>query len=132
MNELKPEDVIKALECCLDFECTECPMNYEDCEEREFEYLVRQSLPMLKALIREKDAEIERLYKGIEELAEESDARDIDDTYARQKIRDEAITEFAERVMGRFNIYDKAMYPQTVVHDVVARIAKEMKEENES
>jgi exonuclease VII large subunit len=61
MNEMKPEDVMRALECCLDFECTECPMNYEDCEEREFEYLVRQSLPMLKALIREKDAEIKEL-----------------------------------------------------------------------
>ena len=62
MNELKPEDVMRALECCKKGtleECEKCPrqaipsVTYEECMED----LISSAL----ALLREKDAEIERL-----------------------------------------------------------------------
>jgi hypothetical protein len=59
MNELKPEDVMRALECCREdlHMCSVCPLN----EHNDFcqEDLHRSAL----ALLREKDAEIERLKK---------------------------------------------------------------------
>jgi hypothetical protein len=142
MNELKPEDVMKALECCLDFECTECPMNYEDCEEREFEYLVRQSLPMLKALLREKDAEIERLRDLLKETAEYNEAWVKDNGDLRKALktaRADAITEFAERLkqctecMGECTVDNPLAETYSVVREeYIDQITKEMKEENES
>jgi hypothetical protein len=56
------EQIIKALECCIYMECSKCPLNYDDCEERDFESLVKRAIPIFK---RQK-AEIERLR---EELA---------------------------------------------------------------
>lgn len=65
MNEMKPEDVMKALECCADFnpKCMECPMDFggEGCITLDQHAL---------ALLREKDAVIERLRKTSEDGAE--------------------------------------------------------------
>jgi hypothetical protein len=123
MNELKPEDVMRALEAWIyDFKGTATQF-----------CALCDAITLLKkyqAENAEKDAEIERLYKGIEELADESDARDIDDTYARPKIRDEAITEFALRLKScEFyevaDQYDGMQYVDFC--DWVDQIAKEMK-----
>ena len=60
MNELKPEEVMKALECCasLKYLCEQCPIDQkkkDDCICGQF--LAKNAL----TLLREKDAEIERL-----------------------------------------------------------------------
>lgn len=58
MAEMKPEDVIKALECCvIDLRCHECPyFKKEHCVTK----LHQETL----ALICEKDAEIQELVDG--------------------------------------------------------------------
>lgn len=56
-NELKPEDVMRALECCERHgKCKECPLKDKGIHGCMF-YLMHHAI----ALLREKDAEIERL-----------------------------------------------------------------------
>lgn len=58
MNEMKPEDVMKALEICEENkkDCYHCPQ-WVKCVKGEIPFFFHQLLPLL----REKDAEIERL-----------------------------------------------------------------------
>lgn len=141
MDELKPEDVMRTLAW------------YEVVGKNIGSVTVPyDELQAIANLLRENNAEIEKLTVNMnaygltaKNLAEENERlTNICQSYALQygtardkeyflnKARAEAITEFAEKVVGRFNTCDKAMYPQTAIHDVVTRIAKEMKAENES
>lgn len=56
MNELKPKDVVKALECCAVKDCIHCPNRTTRCKDALREYAL--------ALLREKDAEIKGLVDG--------------------------------------------------------------------
>ena len=97
MNNFFTEDVMRALECCADTLLTcpakNCPLINEcNCQE----ILAEKAL----ALLREKDAEIERLRaendiytRGIEEISV---------NYHKQG-RAEAITEFADRIIRFYN-----------------------------
>lgn len=133
MNEMKPEDV------------------YFHLEQYPESRLKRNAL----ALLREKDAVIERLIKERDEVRRDvavaerkhyESEKEVEglkyflDCYALQygttrdkeyflnKAREEAITEFAERLTGRFNVGGKAMYSETTVHNVIERVAEDMKE----
>lgn len=79
MNELKSEDVIKALECCLTLEfnvaCKCCPLSYKgerrmDC----LETLMKSAL----ALLREKDARLADLAQQCANIIMECDKRDAE------------------------------------------------------
>ena len=59
---LTDKDIIKALECCIEMQCTKCPMNYDDCEERDFDSLVKRAIQVFNR----QQAENERL-KGYNE-----------------------------------------------------------------
>jgi exonuclease VII large subunit len=134
MNEMKPEDVMRALECCAEEHCGEwCPFYYETpCEA----YLAKAAL----ALLREKDAEIERLkeqQKRIDEGFDEvirASAQEVEgwkrhfESYyetTKETIRAEAITEFAERIVKAIH----PEYPLSVCQ--VYQIAKELKGAND-
>ena len=58
--ELNREQIVKALECCIDCECDACGYSFGDCQLN----LMREAL----ALIRELTEENERLRKNVEEL----------------------------------------------------------------
>ena len=128
MNKMKPEDVIRALECCASGNCIvdNCPLfSWDDGKEiyrctsdltKEALALLRETIDHVKQLrqytqkqsdeitslqmgwsedqervrkiLDEKDAEIERLYKSLNETAKEQ--------YING--RADAITEFAERL----------------------------------
>lgn len=131
MNELKPEDVMKALECCSNPDvdaCSRCPIypfslnwTQEECMETAIRYAL--------ALLREKDAEIERLHASCTELT-----RKCANLHAA---RAEAITEFAERLKASLN--DVARWQMHGVEgerfiigkSLIDRIAKEMKGEGD-
>ena len=61
-NKLTDREIVKALECCGEMECSKCPMNYDDCEERDFDNLVKRAIPIFNRL----QAENERLRKELE------------------------------------------------------------------
>ena len=80
MNELKPEDVMKALEICAKpsaiskiARCKRCPYWERDCS--------KEFIPDVFALLREKDAEVEMLKEVIDTSSEVVD-------YAVYKIRE--------------------------------------------
>ena len=111
MNEMKPEDVMRALECHKNgFDCYQCPMQPCRCED----VLIENAL----ALLREKDAEIERLIT----LNSQLEAKVFEERNARA----EAIDEFAERLAE----HATNGYPRKVRLDVIDQIEKEMKGEN--
>ena len=139
MNEMKPEDVMRALEHCANYKsqevsCIGCPL-YGKCDVNILEGLAL-------ALLREKDAEIERLkaevnrldalsdemggdidckLKYIYELEDKLKAEKADVMYFKDQIRADAITEFAEKIV-------KAIHPEYPISVCqVYRIAKEMK-----
>lgn len=108
-------EIIKALECCLCMECSECPMNYEDCEERDFESLVKRVLPIFN---RQK-AEIER-YKGVIKILE----NDV------KTSRYEAIREFAEKLKALIGLMNEGDNDYSVTFDYIDNLVKEMSESN--
>jgi hypothetical protein len=134
MNELKPEDVVRALECCANRSCEGCPL------ERPNEDCVSGLPKAALALLREKDAEIERL-KDEYEIKCETRFGKITIPKMRslgegaeliyKEIRAEAITEFALRLKScEFyevaDQYDGMQYVDFC--DWVDKIVKEMKE----
>lgn len=122
MNELKPEDVMKALECCIE------DGYFQECFLKDFEGIsVEDVLKAALALLREKDAEIERLQGMVSTYEEE---RKYHFAMSRKRI-DEAITEFVEKVKGFFadGIYD---FGDCYFEKWLDQIAEEMKEKNES
>lgn len=79
MNELKPEDVMKALECCmLTNEQQEC--RCEECPLWETSVMVCQELLAYHALalLREKDARLEDLAQQCADIIMECDKRDAE------------------------------------------------------
>lgn len=110
MNELKPEDVMRALELCnFNAECDNCPY-VGRCWD-----LNKDAL----ALLREKDAEIERLTEENKSLRDNTEVIIEMVTIARA----EAITEFAERLKARM----REVYPADIYDSDIDQIAKEMK-----
>ena len=63
MNEMKPEDVMRALECLV--ECIDSGLCNDSCPQHRNTYCRYYILKAALALLREKDAEIERLKKYI-------------------------------------------------------------------
>ena len=126
MNELKPEDVMRALEHCADYKsaevsCVGCPI-YGRCFDepnlleisalallREKDALIKdlkdntevitEMIEMLNNVIEEKDAEIERLQNDLA-ISKKETKRYIT---SHKQTRAEAITEFAERLKEALN-----------------------------
>jgi hypothetical protein len=119
MNELKPEDVMRALECCtFNPKCDECPLGGEDCINLD---------QLALALLREKDAEIERLNAENEEQDQAIIRALRSMGEIRRTARAEAISEFADRL----KTFYKHLPGNTVggaVEYHIDQIAKEMKE----
>lgn len=151
MNELKLEDVMRALECCSDCNCPECPyVPKGDCHKGTMgcsEEMLKNALALLREKdagiammaecierqdkeIAQKDAEIERLKAYNKELDNLCDIlhKKLDEGYAEfaNEERAEAITEFAERL--RAELLEKDFYP-VIVKNAIEKIAKEMKGE---
>ena len=106
MNELKPEDVMKALEWCSDLRlCVDCPMRAEGYFSHSGNACRQALMKNALALLREKDAEIERLTVNMnaygltaKNLAQEFEDYRADVQMEIADARAEAITEFAERM----------------------------------
>ena len=120
MNELKPEDVMRALEHCAKHhinECKKCPYrNHNHC----FGTLLADAL----ALLREKDAEIERLRNALA-ISKKETKRYMT---LHKQTRAEAIDEFADALEKHF-CHDPAFLgvEQRIIMDVVKQKAKELK-----
>ena len=122
-NELKPEDVMRALECCKEYENDDCP---EHCPLYECETC---NMPLFVTILREKDEEIERLNDLVVEGADYNEAWVKDNADLRKAIkttRSEAITEFAERVKLEFYREFDEIIPSFMA-DKIDQIAEEMK-----
>lgn len=115
MNELKPEDVMRALAwyevVCENIGSVTVPPN---------------ELKAIAALLREKDAEIERLQGAVEQYEEE---RKYHFEMSRKRIA-EAIDEFADALEKHF-CHDPAFLgvEQRLIMDVVKQKTKELKGE---
>ena len=128
MSELKPEDVMKALECCtFNPKCDECPLGGEDCINLD---------QLALALLREKDAEIERLKNSItfqvvmpDEKMEEIKAECLKRVELDVKeSRADAITEFEKELTSE--LIKGCIYP-AFVKGAIERTAKKMKGETD-
>lgn len=148
MSELKPEDVMRALECCTrgrkhkdDRPCLECPYNFCNIvggtDERQVSgtcqgWMMKDAL----ALLREKDAEIERLkeHQDTVTIVCERAKEHYHNLYENAKelfkatARAEAITEFAERL--KKTLIASGIYP-VIVKNSIEKIAKELKGETD-
>lgn len=130
MNELKPEDVMRAIEYCLNTK------EYPKCSKCDYITGCKpQLLKLALALLREKDAEIERLKKDREELIVTLKMNDAPFPEGLQIVHDfcekrkmEVITEFAERLKSEVNGGQFASYKGLEIRNVIDQIAKEMKE----
>ena len=123
MNELKPEDVMRALECWASGKpCQEeCSILEHEEGASCFKLTARSAL----ALLREKDAEIERLTKERDRAqaicVEMGKLNQAEIAIART----DAITEFAERLKERM----RQVYPADIYDSDIDQIANELKEE---
>lgn len=111
-------DIIKALECCIDCKCKECPCykNIEGemrCTEIDEEEIL--------GLINRQKAEIERLQK--ENHFKELEIEEFVRMFA--EIRAGATKEFAERLKDLLNFYDPKC---KFVHIHIDNLVKEMTE----
>ena len=146
MNELKPEDVIKALECCERRDCERC--NYKQrCGDACVLYLCGDALALLRLredLIKasdeelaEKDAEIDRLRNSItfqvvmpDEKMEEIKAECLKRVELDIKaIKAEAISEFAEKLKEAAKYIPWCDY--TPVINCIDEIAEKLKGETD-
>ena len=134
MNELKQEDVMRALECCKSYRdlhaCVNvCPYFRAElgCDENCTNRMAQDAL----ALLREKDKEIERLQGKVDALFRLNVERDIvADEMLTEEARAEAVREFVERVKKSHDIIDVNGYAIIGV-DIVELIAEKMKGANE-
>lgn len=158
MNEMKPEDVMRALECCVIqcAECRKCPMLHrKDNRGTCYTELKRLALALLREndakiaelqsiaefqqssnmkrhfelqekdkQIKAKDAEIERLKNDL------AISKKVSKRYmtSHKQVRTEVITEFAEKLKRRFNVWNNAMYSETTVQSIITKVTKEMEE----
>lgn len=97
-NKITDDEIIKALEWCIEMECSKCPMNYDDCEERDFDNLVKRAIPIFN---RQK-AEIERLNTIIAETDKDK-CNLIQAIPYIYKVKHEAVKEFAERLKQKID-----------------------------
>lgn len=118
MNKLKPEDVMRALECCQhsdsdDNYCINCPYYA-------VKYCAAKISAEALALLREKDAEIERL-TAINKVLKDNNHQ------CHRLGYEDAITEFAERIKTFYhNLSGKTVGGSVAYH--IDMIAKELKE----
>lgn len=56
-KKLTDEEIVKALECCVELDCNKCPIKEECCDDENYDILLLNALD----LIRRQKAEIERL-----------------------------------------------------------------------
>ena len=119
-------EIIKALKCCWNGECNNCP-NQSNCAEISvFDSVID--------LINRQKAEIERLISRVSVLAEiEKDyalkyGDDFDVSIVKKKINSEARKEFAERLKGKLRtgyiIMDKS------IQDIIDNLLEEMESES--
>lgn len=116
MNKIKPEDVIRALECCIKTQCENC-CNLGSWHEQWncMTDLMKKAL----ALLREKDAEIERL-KALNKVLKDNNHQ------CHRLGYEDAITEFAERLIKNCDAPHWCVW-MSEIED----IANEMKEQND-
>jgi hypothetical protein len=122
MNEMKPEDVMRALELCKSFRdlhaCDVCP--YFRAELADDESCTNRMVQDALALLREKDADIEVLGAELSRYTENV-ARMV------ETARSEAITELAEKIKCFYNnLPGKTVGGSVAYH--VDQIVKEMRE----
>ena len=129
MNEMKPEDVMRALECCVTADHNLCPYKGDWCCDHN---LVKDALALLRryqAENAEKDAEIERLTAyNANLICANTDITNRHKDYveeAQRIARADAINEFAERLKS--TLIAGGIYP-VLVKNSIEKIAKEMKE----
>lgn len=136
MNEPKPEDVMRALDKLKygGHSCHDCKYAKWSGEDRCGLNGCRIAKAAL-ALLREKDAEIERLKKDREELIVTLKMNDAPFPEGLQIVHDfcekrkmEVITEFAERLKSEVNGGQFASYKGLEIRNVIDQIAKEIKE----
>ena len=147
MNEMKQEDVKRALECCANSDCNTCPyygdMNCVETHTGDVFALLREkdaTLEMCAEVIKrqdkelaKKDAEIERLEKANKfhrKTISENVQNELEVTLKEiENAKAEAITEFAERLKANLI---KPEYPWDcfyVTDEQIDKIAKEIKGE---
>lgn len=122
MNELKPEDVMRALKCWASGKpCQEsCPMYELKCKKGVS--CLRLTVNGALALLREKDAEIKRLNKEVDRLSQVVLYHDGQIADARA----EAITEFAKELTSE--LIKGSIYP-VFVKGAIERTEKKLKGE---
>jgi hypothetical protein len=146
MNELKPEDVMRALDICnaVEYNCEDCPYfgttkGNEGCSQ----FLMRDALALLRDKdariammvecirrqdkeLAENDAEIERLNKANQHFAELENGYIVT---GYKNIRAEAITEFAERLKEAVKNIPWCDYHP--VHNCIDQLAEKLKGETD-
>ena len=141
MNELKPEDVMDILEKMDFFQGQragrelwhEKPFEVQEQDIADFSRdvsTIKLFINIVLSQLREKDAEIERLTAQIEhcDACDRIGLTHTEHMYCIKQAKSEAITEFAERLKGRFNVCNNAMYSETTVHSVITKVIEEMEE----
>ena len=124
MNELKPEDVMRALEYLV--ECTDSGLCNNSCPQHRNTYCRYYILKATLALLRENDALIAALINNNADLEMElAKTYDMLDDTARA----EAITEFAEK--GKRELRSGNAIMDKSIADIIDQIAKEMKGETQ-
>ena len=123
MNKLTDNEIVKALECCIDCKCKECPC-YKNIEGEM--YCTEIDEEEIIDLINRQKAEIERL--NIELQSMRSAANSYKWHYETAK--SEAIKEFAERLKEKASrgFWDELAYADV---DDIDNLVKEMTEVNE-
>ena len=116
---MKDNEIIKALECCMNDDCDNCPNGFGNCEHN----LAKLSID----LINRQKAEIERLQKQLKEGIDLSDC-------AVKIFKSVAIKEFLERFSNAIDekVDDsiKALNPHLYITKEIARdLVKEMTEQ---
>ena len=131
MNEMKPEDVMRALEICVNGACcNECPyFKRENCATKLHQdalsllRLREDLIKMCEEELAEKDAEIERLTT----LARLGNMRANDYRAMRDKAkaaRAEAITEFAEKLKYTLCIHNEENTDFLIMRTPLKRLTK--------
>ena len=134
MKRFTDEQIIKAMQCVIgnSVSCSECeyqkvlpfPSCRRMCAEQALDLINRKNaeIERLKRIIDEKDKEILGLQKRIIFWRE-------DLNYQPEKIKSEAIKEFAERLKAISD--SRPLYDELVYIDEIEEVAKEMTEEKE-
>ena len=120
--KMTDNDVIKALNDCMNTECRDCPLSYNQCE------IEHGGVPtFIVNLINRQKAEIERLKQNLKEA--HIDIRETKDQFELLDIEHEAIRisaykEFAERLKECF--HTETYYHSDSIKQCIDRVEKEM------